>query len=976
MIYELLKKQVQQNTAFLNVYGRAKKQKKNEVTTNSFGTKLTKIIEFPLYDGTPLVPNANKKDLVFFERVGNVRDISDSYYSVLEEDFKVIVWLNKDTFDVSGKTYNGDIDIIVKELNRALISNKNSYILSIEFEDATDENVFSSYTFSEAENAMTIEPFSAFELNYKIKYLASCNNLDSNIVVLNSECEPVGNQSNGKIYVGDTEVTIKNTTGETLYFESIPATQDREFQIQNSIYRVYNPEGKLLAEGEIPAEGVEEITVSLGFDDLPRIVNTEDKDVGHENDVKWIVEDSTVIIKNTEDTELYSVDVPAEDSREQTINDSQAIIKDSSGSTLKSENILAEGSKDITIQDSEVDVKNTTGATLYSESILAEGSKDITIQDSEVEIKNSAGTTLYSENIPAEENEELTIQDSTAIIKDTDNNTLYTENILAEGSKDITIQDSTFTVKNSENNILKQDNILAQGSGEYTVQDSEVVIKDKFGNIIEQEDIPAEGSKEFTVNTELPVKNTTGQDVGQEINGEIIVGDSNIKIKDSEDNVLIDFDVPAENNGEKVINDSTAIIKDSEGNTLKSESILAEGSKDITITDSTSTIKDSSGADLYVDSIVAQGSNTRTILDSTNVIKDSAGTTLYNESILAEGSKDTTIQDSQVTIKDATGATITTTNVLAESSKNVQIQMQKSPLILKFDTTLTGNANIELARIRDSVLDIKIYDENGYLVWEQDNLTANSGNDLIISDLTIGIYTLEIFAHEFMTLQMYNSDNKEALVELVQWGDVVWRDQIDRLFQSCTNLRITANDRMLFTDTVSNLEFYYSFANISEITNNNWMRYIPFNLVEGGIYNMFVQTSLPKKVVLDFKDASGITNVSNMFGRYQGLGGVMEEIHILNMGDTEDATGNILGSVNNFPNLKTVILEDLQLSTNLRYWIEGDAEDYITFFENIGDRTGKDQRTITIRTTDWDKLDANQKDYVDNILNDRNWALA
>src|SRR5690625_291114 len=542
MIYELLKKQVQQNTAFLNVYGRAKKQKKNEVTINSFGTKLTKIIEFPLYDGTPLVPNANKKDLVFFERVGNVRDISDSYYSVLEEDFKVIVWLNKDTFDVAGKTYNGDIDIIVQELNRALISNKNSYILSIEFENATDENVFSPYTFSEAENAMTIEPFSAFELNYKIKYLASCNNLDSNIIVLNSECEPVGNQSNGKIYVGDTEVTIKNTTGETLYFESIPATQDREFEIQNSIYRVYNPQGKLLAEGEIPAEGVEEITVSLGFDDLPRIVNTEDKDVGHENDVTWIVEDSTVIIKNTEDTELYSVDVPAEDNREQIINDSQAIIKDSSGSTLKSENILA------------------------------------------------------------------------------------------------------------------------------------------------------------------------------------------------------------------------------------------EGSKDITITDSTSTIKDSSGADLYVDSIVAQGSNTRTILDSTNVIKDSSGTILYNESIPAEGSKDTTIQDSQVTIKDATGATITTTNVLAESSKNVQIQMQKSPLILKFDTTLTGNANIELARIRDSVLDIKIYDENGYLVWEQDNLTANSGDDLIISDLPIGIYTLEIFAHEFMTLQMYNSDYKLPLVELVQWGDVVWRD--------------------------------------------------------------------------------------------------------------------------------------------------------------------------------------------------------
>lgn len=638
--------------------------------------------------------------------------------------------------------------------------------------------------------------------------------------------------------------------------------------------------------------------------------------------------------------------VPISSALEIIVQDSTAIIKDTDNNTLKSENILAEGSKDITVQDSNVEVKNTTGATLYSESILAEGSKGITIQDSEVEIKNSAGTTLYSENIPAEQSEELTIQDSTATIKDTDNNTLYSENILAEGSKDITIQDSTFTVKNSEDNVLKEDSILAQGSGEYTVQDSEVVIKDKFGNIIEQDSITAEGSKEFTVNTELPVKNTTGQNVGTEINEEIIVGDSNIIVKDSEDNVLINFDVPAENNEEKAINDSTAIIKDTDNNILKSENILAERSKDITIADSTS------------------------------IIKDSAGATLYNESILAEGTKDITIQDSQVTIKDATGATITTTNVLAESNKDVQIQMQKSPLILKFNTTLTGNANIGLARIMDSILDIKIYDENGYLVWEQDNLTANSGDDLVISDLPIGVYTLEIFAHEYMTLQMYNSNYQLSLVELVQWGDVIWRDQINNIFRNYTTLRITAKDRMLFTDTVSNLEFIYSFSNISEITNTNWLRYIPFNLVTGGINRMFQQTSMPKEVVLDFKGASNINNLDRMFFRIQGLGGNMETIHIFNMGDIEDAEGQILISGGGFPNLKKVILEDLQLSTNLMDWQEGDAEDYVLFFENLGDRTGKGQRTVAIRTTDWDKLDTNQKDYVDNILNDRNWALA
>lgn len=921
MIYELLKKQVQQNTAFLNVYGRAKKQKKNEVTTNSFGTKLTKIIEFPLYDGIPLVPNANKKDLVFFERVGNVRDISDSYYSVLEEDFKVIVWLNKDTFDVSGKTYNGDIDIIVKELNRALISNKNSYILSIEFENATDENVFSSYTFSDAENAMTIEPFSAFELNYKIKYLASCNNLDSNIIVLNSECEPVGNQSNGKIYIGDTEVTIKNTTGETLYFESIPATQDREFEIQNSIYRVYNPQGKLLAEGEIPAEGVEEITVSLGFDDLPRIVNTEDKDVGHENDVTWIVEDSTVIIKNTEDTELYSVDVPAEDSREQVINDSQAIIKDSSGNVLKSENILAEGSKDITVQDSEVDVKNTTGATLYSESVLAEGSKDITVQDSEVEIKNSAGTTLYSENIPAEQSEELTIQDSTATIKDTDNNTLYFENILAEDNKDITIQDSSFTVKNSEDNVLNQSNILAQGSGEYTVQDSEVIIKDKFGNIIEQEDIPAEGSKEFTVNTELPVKNTEGNEVGTEINGEIIVGDTRFTLKDSAGNNLGTAEIPAEETREAILPDSTAIIKDSEGNTLKSVNILVVGSKDITIQ------------------------------DSEIVVKDTAGNIILDERLKAEESK------------------VFITNQIS----------RYSPCIIKFDTTKTGNRVVAFANQGKEFYFI-IKDEVGNIVRE--------GSSNIMSDTDTvpenGIYYLEIYGEyndtEGIWFRIGGPSSswimKENVVEIVQWGDVLFKS-IRQMWQGCINLEINPKDNINISDDFT--PYAGQFADLKGIKTLDWATYLPWR--NAANLNSFMNRTsiLAPQIILDMK---GVTTQNSVrFLTFTDDNEQPDRFWIFNMeewtgwddasiGSSVAVYGNALIEIEDF------ILFGVIRSTNMSRWRPQKGSSILNFFNNLGDVSNDSQQTITIRTQEWNLLTQEQKDVVEDILVNKNWALS
>lgn len=716
-----------------------------------------------------------------------------------------------------------------------------------------------------------------------------------------------------------------------------------------------------------------------------------------------VVQDSTAIIKDSSGNVLKSENILAEGSKDIAIQDSEVVIKDSSDNTLKSENILAEGSKDISINDSTAIIKNSEGNTLKFESILAEGSKDITVQDSEVEIKNSAGTTLYSENIPAEQGEEFTIQDSTATIKDTDNNTLYSENILAEGSKDITIQDSSFTVKNSEENILNHSNILAQGSGEYTVQDSEVVIKDKFGNIIEQEDIPAEGSKEFTVNTELDVKNTAGQDVGQEVNGEIIVGDSNITVKDSEDNILSNFDVPAENNEEKVINDSTAIIKDSEGNILKSENILAEGSKDITITDSTSiikdsagatlynenilaegtkettitdstsTIKDSNGADLYVDSIVAQGSNVRTIANSTNVIKDSAGNTLMTTSILAEGSVETTIADSTYVVKNQDGDIIAQGSILAQGSVEILVDcfVGLRPLILTYNTNLYTDAIIDLSGVGSDPKDIIVRDSLGVVVK---SLEGNTDRDVEITDLPAGIYDVEIFMEETSRMSFFAGSSRPrvqaTLVEVKQWGDVVWGSALSSLFNGCSNLIITANDLMkMETTSVTDRSMVSAFQGITGITNTEWLEALPFFTMTR-IDNMFNQALGIIDVVLDFNNASHLTNVNNMFRI-----GEFESIIINNMGSTLTATGSILSS-NLGGRLETLILDDLQLSTNISGWRNGTAQDYVNFFESIGDRTGKEQRTITIRTQEWNKLDASQKAYVNQLLLDKNWALA
>ncbi|HLS53031.1 MAG TPA: hypothetical protein VK031_03595, partial [Tissierellaceae bacterium] len=470
----------------------------------------------------------------------------------------------------------------------------------------------------------------------------------------------------------------------------------------------------------------------------------------------------------------------------------------------------------------------------------------------------------------------------------------------------------------------------AQGSGEYTVQDSEVVIKDKFGNIIEQDSITAEGSKEFTVNTELPVKNTIGQDVGTEIDGEIIVGDSNITLKDSEDNILSSFDVPAENNEEKVIDDSTAIIKDSEGNILKSENILAEGSKDITITDSTSTIKDSSG------------------------------NTLYSENILAEGTKETTIADSTYVIKNQDGDIIAQGSILAEGSVEIVVVGYR-PLILTYNTNLYTDAIIELPNVGTDPKDIIVRDSLGVVVK---TLVGNTDDIVMITDLPAGIYDVEVSMEETSRM-IFNPGGRErvqaTLVELKQWGDVVWGSNLNYLFMGCENLMITADDLMkMSTVGVTDRVMTQAFERIGGITNMEWVEALPFYTMTN-IFGLFHQADGVIDVVLDFNNASYLTVVGQMF-----RDGDFKTITINNMGSTLTATGQILYTTG-VPNLEKVLFNDLQLSQNISGWRNGTAQDYITFFENIGDRSGKDQRTITIRTTEWDKLDANQKDYVDNI---------
>lgn len=482
-----------------------------------------------------------------------------------------------------------------------------------------------------------------------------------------------------------------------------------------------------------------------------------------------------------------------------------------------------------------------------------------------------------------------------------------------------------------------------------TAPNSQITIKDKFQNTILQDSIPSNESKTFTVNTQLPVKNTAGDEVGTEINEEIIVGDSNIIVKDSEDNVLINFDVPAENNEEKAINDSTAIIKDSSGNTLKSESILAERSKDITIQDSQVTLKNT---------------------------KDEI---LSSENILAEGSKEITAPNSNFKITDFSGNTFIEGEIASGASEEFEIWAKDyRPLILKYDTTLSGNNEIRLGATGNDMKYITVKDEQGEILEEFNT----NDNTIFITNYPIGKYYIEIRQREgdYFRFSGNNAQIQATLVELVQFGDVIWNSgNLNYLFNACKELVIKANDEMKFREGAIT-SIAYAFNGIKSVEKSKWIESFPFSQVEGDMNNFFNNT--PNfdfdTLTIDFKGAGGIESINNFFAAYQigGSNGIQTFI-IKNMESSLNITGTIIGSSNIWTNgMQKVIFQGLQVSQNMRAWRPTDPVNIMLFFLNLGDRTGETQSTITLRNQEWNLLTQEQKDVVEDILVNKNWALS
>ena len=305
--------------------------------------------------------------------------------------------------------------------------------------------------------------------------------------------------------------------------------------------------------------------------------------------------------------------------------------------------------------------------------------------------------------------------------------------------------------------------------------------------------------------------------------------------------------------------------------------------------------------------------------------------------------------------------------LLLDHGKNNYVELR--PLILTYNTNLYTDAIIELPNIGSDPKDILVRDSFGIVVKA---LVGNTDSNVEITDLPAGIYDVEVSMSEIGRMNFSTSSKPRViatLVELKQWGDVVWGRALGSLFRGCTNLIITADDLMKMSITgVTDRVMANAFEGIGGITNMDWVEALPFYTMSN-ISNLFNLALGVKDVVLDFNNASHLSSVGNAF-----RAGEFESITINNMGSTLTATGSILSS-NLGGNLHTLILNDLQLSVGIAGF-RGTAQAFVDFFDSIGDRTGKEQRTITMRLADWDKLDAGQKAYVNQLLIDKNWELA
>jgi len=121
---------------------------------------------------TDLVPDSSKMSILYFEDGGSEVIESGCKYTDMETSLKLVCWLNLKRINVD---YTDALDIKLNLINNIPASIDNTdWVTKIRVmfgsEEVKSADIFSEYTYDEAEHQYLIYPYDYFALNYRIKY--------------------------------------------------------------------------------------------------------------------------------------------------------------------------------------------------------------------------------------------------------------------------------------------------------------------------------------------------------------------------------------------------------------------------------------------------------------------------------------------------------------------------------------------------------------------------------------------------------------------------------------------------------------------------------------------------------------------------------------------------------------------------------------------------------------------------------------
>jgi surface protein len=141
--------------------------------------------------------------------------------------------------------------------------------------------------------------------------------------------------------------------------------------------------------------------------------------------------------------------------------------------------------------------------------------------------------------------------------------------------------------------------------------------------------------------------------------------------------------------------------------------------------------------------------------------------------------------------------------------------------------------------------------------WGDGNVNVNVTGNITHTYTTAGVYQIKIYG-QFPRIFFNNGGDRLKLLEIQQWGDIIWDESQSFSYFGCVNMDVTATDTPNFSE-VKSLDNYFRLCSslIGNDSINNW----------------------------------NVSNVTNMFSMFNGATSFNQNISSWNVGNVANMSG-------------------------------------------------------------------------------------